>query len=288
MYHIPVMLSECLQALNIQGNENVVDVTFGGGGHSKAILQQLPNGKLWAFDQDADAAANVLNDERFVLIPHNFKNLKQYLQLYGALPVDAILADLGVSSHQFDTATRGFSTRFDAPLDMRMNKQGQETAASLLATLSAEALQQMFSVNAEIRNAKTLAACIVAYRSEHAIERTEELKQCIKHLIPAASMQQYLAQVFQALRIEVNQELDALKQLLLQSVQVLKPGGRLVVMSYHSLEDRLVKNFMQRGNFDGVITHDLYGNTPPLPFKKPIQKTNNCFGSRNTTQSAFA
>ncbi|HQV01440.1 MAG TPA: 16S rRNA (cytosine(1402)-N(4))-methyltransferase, partial [Bacteroidia bacterium] len=137
MYHIPVMLSECLQALNIQGNENVVDVTFGGGGHSKAILQQLPNGKLWAFDQDADAAANVLNDERFVLIPHNFKNLKQYLQLYGALPVDAILADLGVSSHQFDTATRGFSTRFDAPLDMRMNKQGQETAASLLATLSA-------------------------------------------------------------------------------------------------------------------------------------------------------
>lgn len=263
-----------MQALNLHGNANVVDVTFGGGGHSKAILKQLDKGKLWAFDQDADAGANVIVDNRFVLIPHNFKNLKQYLQLYGALPVDGVLADLGVSSHQFDTAHRGFSTRFDGGLDMRMNQQNKVTAAHLLATLSQDELQQMFSVNAEIRNAKTLAACIVNHRIKQTIKTSAELKVAIVALVPAANMQQYLAQVFQALRIEVNQELDALKQMLQQSAQVLKPGGRLVVMSYHSLEDRLVKNFINSGNFEGKIVKDLYGNAPETPFKslnkKPI------------------
>lgn len=272
MYHLPVMLNECLDALNIKEGDTVVDVTFGGGGHSKAILKQLTGGRLIAFDQDPDALQNTIVDNRFTLVNQNFKYIKQYLKFYNASPVDAILADLGVSSYQFDTAHRGFSTRFEGELDMRMNQSIAKTAKNVLATFSETALQNMFSEYGEIRNSRTLALTIVKARTEAAINTTEDLKQVIKSCVSAAHANQYYAQVFQALRIEVNDELGVLKDLLVQSAEVLRSGGRLVVMSYHSLEDRMVKNFISKGNFEGVDEKDFFGNRINVLFKAENKK----------------
>jgi 16S rRNA (cytosine1402-N4)-methyltransferase len=249
-----------VEGLNIKGNGIYVDVTYGGGGHSREILKHLTTGKLYAFDQDDDAFANKVEDEKLVLIKQNFKYMKNFLKMYNALPVDGILADLGVSSHQFDEGTRGFSTRFEGKLDMRMDKSGALTAADIVNTYDEQALVNMFSTYGEVENSKRLAACIVKERASKKINTTEEFKQAIISCIPKMREQQYLAKVFQALRIAVNSELDVLKELLKQSLEVLKPGGRLSVISYHSLEDRLVKNFIKSGNFEGKVEQDFYGN----------------------------
>ena len=260
MYHNPVLLNESVEGLNIKGDGIYVDVTYGGGGHSREILKHLTTGKLYAFDQDDDAFANKVEDEKLVLIKQNFKYMKNFLKMYNALPVDGILADLGVSSHQFDEGTRGFSTRFEGKLDMRMDKSGALTAADIVNTYDEQALVNMFSTYGEVENSKRLAACIVKERASKKINTTEESKQAIISCIPKMREQQYLAKVFQALRIAVNSELDVLKELLKQSLEVLKPGGRLSVISYHSLEDRLVKNFIKSGNFEGKVEQDFYGN----------------------------
>jgi 16S rRNA (cytosine1402-N4)-methyltransferase len=260
MYHNPVLLNESVEGLNIKGDGIYVDVTYGGGGHSREILKHLTTGKLYAFDQDDDAFANKVEDEKLVLIKQNFKYMKNFLKMYNALPVDGILADLGVSSHQFDEGTRGFSTRFEGKLDMRMDKSGALTAADIVNTYDEQALVNMFSTYGEVENSKRLAACIVKERASKKINTTEEFKQAIITCIPKMREQQYLAKVFQALRIAVNSELDVLKELLKQSLEVLKPGGRLSVISYHSLEDRLVKNFIKSGNFEGKVEQDFYGN----------------------------
>jgi 16S rRNA (cytosine1402-N4)-methyltransferase len=260
MYHNPVLLNESVEGLNIKGDGIYVDVTYGGGGHSREILKHLTTGKLYAFDQDDDAFANKVEDEKLVLIKQNFKYMKNFLKMYNALPVDGILADLGVSSHQFDEGTRGFSTRFEGKLDMRMDKSGALTAADIVNTYDEQALVNMFSTYGEVENSKRLAACIVKERASKKINTTEEFKQAITSCIPKMREQQYLAKVFQALRIAVNSELDVLKELLKQSLEVLKPGGRLSVISYHSLEDRLVKNFIKSGNFEGKVEQDFYGN----------------------------
>jgi 16S rRNA (cytosine1402-N4)-methyltransferase len=260
MYHNPVLLNESVEGLNIKCDGIYVDVTYGGGGHSREILKHLTTGKLYAFDQDDDAFANKVEDEKLVLIKQNFKYMKNFLKMYNALPVDGILADLGVSSHQFDEGTRGFSTRFEGKLDMRMDKSGALTAADIVNTYEEQALVNMFSTYGEVENSKRLAACIVKERASKKINTTEEFKQAIITCIPKMREQQYLAKVFQALRIAVNSELDVLKELLKQSLEVLKPGGRLSVISYHSLEDRLVKNFIKSGNFEGKVEQDFYGN----------------------------
>jgi 16S rRNA (cytosine1402-N4)-methyltransferase len=260
MYHNPVLLNESVEGLNIKGDGIYVDVTYGGGGHSREILKHLTTGKLYAFDQDDDAFTNKLEEEKLVLIKQNFKYMKNFLKMYNALPVDGILADLGVSSHQFDEGTRGFSTRFEGKLDMRMDKSGALTAADIVNTYDEQALVNMFSTYGEVENSKRLAACIVKERASKKINTTEEFKQAIISCIPKMREQQYLAKVFQALRIAVNSELDVLKELLKQSLEVLKPGGRLSVISYHSLEDRLVKNFIKSGNFEGKVEQDFYGN----------------------------
>lgn len=260
MYHNPVLLNESVEGLNIKGDGIYVDVTYGGGGHSREILKHLTTGKLYAFDQDDDAFANKVEDEKLVLIKQNFKYMKNFLKMYNALPVDGILADLGVSSHQFDEGTRGFSTRFEGKLDMRMDKSGALAAADIVNTYDEQALVNMFSTYGEVENSKRLAACIVKERASKKINTTEEFKQAIISCIPKMREQQYLAKVFQALRIAVNSELDVLKELLKQSLEVLKPGGRLSVISYHSLEDRLVKNFIKSGNFEGKVEQDFYGN----------------------------
>jgi len=260
MYHNPVLLNESVEGLNIKGDGIYVDVTYGGGGHSREILKHLTTGKLYAFDQDDDAFANKVEDEKLVLIKQNFKYMKNFLKMYNSLPVDGILADLGVSSHQFDEGTRGFSTRFEGKLDMRMDKSGALTAADIVNTYDEQALVNMFSTYGEVENSKRLAACIVKERASKKINTTEEFKQAIISCIPKMREQQYLAKVFQALRIAVNSELDVLKELLKQSLEVLKPGGRLSVISYHSLEDRLVKNFIKSGNFEGKVEQDFYGN----------------------------
>lgn len=269
-YHVPVMLQECLDGLAIQSEGVYVDVTFGGGGHSRAILKQLgPQGRLLAFDQDAAAQQNIPADERFTFIDQNFKYLKNECRLHKAIPADGILADLGVSSHQFDQADRGFSIRFDADLDMRMDQEATLTAKIVLNTYTEEALHRIFGMYGEIQNAKTLAKTIVTARLNQSIETIDQFKQVIAKLIPRGKENKYLAQAFQALRIEVNQELEALQEFLEQSVEVLKPGGRLVVMSYHSLEDRLVKNFIAKGKFKGEVEKDFFGNEI-----KPLQAVN--------------
>lgn len=266
-YHVPVMLQECIDALAIDPNGTYVDVTFGGGGHSKEILKQLgENGRLYAFDQDPDAVKNALDDPRFKLIHQNFKFLKNYLRLEGVKQVDGILADLGVSSHQFDAADRGFSIRFDADLDMRMDQVSDLDAKKLLNTYPEEELHRIFGMYGEIQNAKSLAKVIVTARLNQEIQTVAELKQVIQKLVPKGKEHKYHAQVFQALRIEVNKELEALQEFLLQTEAVLKPNGRLVVMSYHSLEDRLVKNFMAKGKFKGEVEKDFFGNEIK-PFK---------------------
>ena len=272
-YHNPVLLKECIDGLNINPEGVYVDVTFGGGGHSREILKQLTTGKLYAFDQDDDAVKNSIDDDRFVLIKQNFRYLKNFLKMYDTLPIDGLLADLGVSSHQFDEAERGFSIRFDARLDMRMDQNAKQTAAEVLNTYSEEDLKRIFRLYGEVENAGYLASIIFHNRKDKQIVTVNDLKTMIVKCVKRGRENQYYAQVFQALRIEVNKELDVLQDLLMQSLEVLKPGGRLVVISYHSLEDRLVKNIMRSGKFEGDVEKDFYGN-PLTPFtqitRKPI------------------
>lgn len=266
-YHIPVMLRECIDALAIDPNGVYVDVTFGGGGHSREILKYLGDGgRLIAFDQDPDAVENTIDDPRFTLVHQNFKFLKNNLRLLGVKQVDGILGDLGVSSHQFDSAERGFSIRYDADLDMRMDQVSDLDAKVVLNTYAEEELHRIFGMYGEIQNARSLAKTVVTARLSGAIETVAGLKEVIKRLVPKGKEHKYHAQVFQALRIEVNQELEALQGFLEQTVAVLKPEGRLVIMSYHSLEDRLVKNFMQKGKFKGEVEKDFFGNEIK-PFK---------------------
>ncbi len=262
------MLTECLDALNINPDGVYVDVTFGGGGHSKAILARLgTKGKLVAFDQDHDAKANLPVDKRFLFIDQNFEFIKNHLQYQDLLPVDGVLADLGVSSHQFDETERGFSFRFDeAELDMRMDKDAKLSAAILLNTYSEQQLADVLFQYGELKNSRVLAKDIISYRAGKAIQTAADLKDAILKHTPKFGDYKFLAKVFQAIRIEVNREMEVLKSFLKQIPEVLKPQGRLVVMSYHSLEDRLVKNFMSAGNFNGDQEKDFYGNV-----KKPLQ-----------------
>ncbi|QDA59094.1 16S rRNA (cytosine(1402)-N(4))-methyltransferase RsmH [Hymenobacter jejuensis] len=275
-YHRPVMLAECLDALDLRPDGRYVDVTFGGGGHSARMLERLTTGHLYSFDQDADAEqeAAKLAQPQFTFIRANFRDLHQELAERNALPVDGLLADLGVSSHQFDTAERGFSTRFDGPLDMRMDPEGERTAADVVADYSEAELHRIFGMYGEVTNARTLAQTVVSARRAQAIRTIGDLKKAIASCTPRGKENKYLAQVFQALRIEVNDEMSALQEMLLQTAQVLRPGGRLVVMSYHSLEDRLVKNFMAKGKFFGEVEKDLFGHQH-RPFdvltRKPVE-----------------
>jgi 16S rRNA (cytosine1402-N4)-methyltransferase len=261
MYHQPVLLQQCIEGLNIKPDGIYVDVTFGGGGHSKEILRQLgEKGKLFAFDQDADAAKNVPDDKRLTFIPQNFMFMRNFLKMHGVIEVDGILADLGVSSHQFDVAERGFSIRFDAHLDMRMNQLAELTAAKVLNEYDEKKLYRIFREYGDVENTGKLVKTIVEKRGEKLFDTINEFKQAISSCIPKHAESKYLAKVFQALRIEVNNEEDVLKNFLAQSQDLLKEGGRLVVMSYHSLEDRLVKNFIKTGNMEGTVNKDFFGN----------------------------
>lgn len=276
MYHVPVMLKECIDGLQIQQNGIYVDVTFGGGGHSREILQHLGDkGKLFAFDVDEDAKRNVPDDKRFTLIQSNYRHIKRFLRLYGVTQVNGILADFGISSHQIDEPSRGFATRFDAPLDMRMNRSESISARDVVNTYSAEQLQHILGYYGEVINAKTLAHRIVEARAQQPIETTGELVEVCRAVAKGIEVK-YFAQVFQAIRIEVNDELNAIREFLQQSMEILAPGGRLVVMSYHSLEDRLTKNFMKAGVFEGEPKKDLYGNYEhhlKVITRKPIEAT---------------
>jgi 16S rRNA (cytosine1402-N4)-methyltransferase len=266
-YHNPVLLKTSVEGLAIKPDGVYVDVTFGGGGHSKEILSQLgQNGKLFAFDQDEDALANALPDERFKLINENFRNIKRFLRFYGVKEVDGILADLGVSSHQFDVAERGFSTRFDAELDMRMSQKGELNAFMVVNEYDEATLKKVFAEFGELSNAGAIANTIVNARKDVPIKNTEQLKQVLSKFLPAHKSHKILAQIYQAIRIEVNQEMEVLKEFLEQSLDILKPGGRLSVISYHSLEDRLVKRFMKNGMFEGEPERDFFGNYS-VPFK---------------------
>lgn len=258
MYHNPVMLHESVQGLDIKPGGVYVDATFGGGGHSRAILGQLGNGRLIGFDQDEDAAANVPQDERFIFVASNFRYLKNFVRYYGFGQVDGILADLGVSSFQIDAAHRGFSTRFDGRLDMRMDRSSQLDAATVVNTYSLDDLARIFAEYGELQQARRFAEAVVRARPIHT---TGELRKSVEKLLPRGKEHKPLAQLFQALRIEVNHELEALEVFLQQSIELLAPGGRLVVISYHSLEDRLVKNYMKAGNASGEVEKDFFGNT---------------------------
>lgn len=284
MYHRPVLLAESIAGLNIKDGGKYVDATYGGGGHTKAILEKLENGRVIAFDQDRDALENINSDSRLTIIHSNFCFIKVRLEELGISKVDGILADLGISSHQIDTPERGFSTRFDAPLDMRMNSDATRTAADIINTYPAGKLQKMFSLYGEITNAAHLARVLETARTIRPIRTTSELREAIKSCTPPQSTNKYLAQVFQSLRIELNEEVETLKDLLRQSESLLNPGGRLVVISYHSLEDRLVKNFMRTGNFEGVPQKNMYGHDlrpfepitkkPTVPGEKEIEENN--------------
>ncbi len=260
MYHNPVMPEAAIDGLSLVSGGIYVDATYGGGGHSAAILERLGEGKLIAFDQDEDARRNIRDDPRLVFFDHNFRYMKNLLKFHGHLPVDGILADLGVSSYQFDQASRGFSTRSEGPLDMRMNRQAPMSAADILNTYDDKQLAGLFYTYGELRNSRRIAAAIIDHRREKPFETTTELTGLLEKMAPRGRENKFLAQAFQALRIEVNQELDSLKELLTQSTEVLKSGGRLVIISYHSLEDRLVKNFMKTGNLTGKQEKDFYGN----------------------------
>ena len=266
-YHRPVMLEESVDALAIKPDGVYVDVTFGGGGHSALIVSKLTTGKLYSFDQDRDAEeqSKKLEGPNFQFVRANFRDLKKYLRLYRVKEVDGILADLGVSSHQFNEGSRGFSTRFDGPLDMRMDYDQGDSAKDVVENYSEEQLHRIFGIYGEVKNAKTLARTIVEQRARKPIETIEDFKQAIRTCTPKGKENKYLAQVFQALRIEVNDEMKALEEMLVQAAEVLKPGGRLAVISYHSLEDRLVKNFIAKGKFFGEVEKDLFGNE-----KKPL------------------
>lgn len=260
-YHIPVMLEDCIEGLEIKPSGVYVDVTFGGGGHSRAIMDKLgEKGTLIAFDQDPDAQRNVIDDPRFIFVDQNFAYLKNNLRLLGFAKVDGILADLGVSSHQFNEPSRGFSTRFEADLDMRMDKQRPLTAAVVLNTYPEDKLHKIFGIYGEVKNAKSLAKTIATARLDQEILTLAAFKNIISAHIPKGKENKYMAQVFQALRIEVNAELEVLESFLTQASEVLKPGGRLVVMSYHSLEDRPVKSFIAKGKFRGEVEKDFFGN----------------------------
>lgn len=293
-YHNPVMLKECLEGLGIKPNGIYVDVTFGGGGHSLAILEKLENGKLLVFDQDADTVENAKkiaeNNRSFTFIEANFKYLKKYLKLYGvAGKVDGIIADLGVSSHQFDQADRGFSTRFSGELDMRMDQENKKDAKSVINEYEEKDLIHILSAYGEIKNARTLATQIVNARSSNKIETTDQLKEIAWNVAPKGKELRYLAQVYQAIRIEVNAELDVLKEFLEQSAEVLKKDGKLVVMSYHSLEDRIVKHYINKGNFQGKDEKDFFGN-PIKAFdavnRKPIIPTDQEIALNSRARSA--
>jgi len=267
-YHNPVLLFESVDGLDIIPNGIYIDVTFGGGGHSREILKRLgPEGKLFAFDQDEDALKNTIDDDRFVLIHENFRYIKRFLKFYQVHKVDGILADLGVSSHQFDEASRGFSTRFDADLDMRMSKSTEISAFEIINRYREERLSSILFLYGELRNAKALANQIVTSRKEAPIKTSFELKEALQRFLPKSKENKILAQIFQAIRIEVNQELEALKEFLVQAEELLQPGGKLSVISYHSLEDRLVKRFIRSGIFEGEPEKDFYGNIK-VPFKK--------------------
>lgn len=260
IYHIPVMLSQCTEGLAIDPNGIYVDVTFGGGGHSREILKHLDKGHLYGFDQDEDAIANIPESKNFTFVQANFRDLKRYLRLHGVRKVDGILADLGISSHQIDEPGRGFSTRFSGDLDMRMNQSAELSAKEVLNTYEESKLHKIFGIYGEIKNAKTLAQAVVSERASQPFETTEGFTTFLKKYAPRGKDFKYYAQVFQALRIEVNDEMGALEEMLLDAVDLLKPEGRLVVMSYHSLEDRLVKNLIQKGKFQGEVEKDFYGN----------------------------
>jgi 16S rRNA (cytosine1402-N4)-methyltransferase len=290
MYHIPVMLNESIEGLNIKPNGTYVDVTFGGGGHSRRIMECLgEGGHLYAFDQDEDAAKNVIDDSRFTFIQQNFRYMKNFLQLYCGGKVDGILADLGVSSYQFDTPEKGFSTRFNGRLDMRMNQNAAVDASSIVNTYDVSSLASVFSRYGELRNAMSIADAITMAREVKPIETTDELKEAVARFLPRGSENKVLAQIFQALRIEVNEEMKVLEAFLSQCADVLNPGGRLVVLSYHSLEDRLVKNFMKTGNADGNLEKDFFGNqlTPyKLMTSKPIIPTDEEIQMNSRARSA--
>jgi 16S rRNA (cytosine1402-N4)-methyltransferase len=288
-YHNPVLLQASVDGLDIKPDGIYVDVTFGGGGHSKEILKRLgPNGKLFAFDQDEDALANTLLDERFVLINENFRFIKRFLRFYGVKSVDGILADLGVSSHQFDVAERGFSTRFDAELDMRMSKKNDLNAYRVVNEYDDANLRRVFLDYGELKNAPVLARTIIEAREYQPINTTDELKEVLTKYLPERVKNKVLAQIYQAIRIEVNQEMDVLKEFLEQSLEILNPSGRLSVISYHSLEDRLVKRFMKNGMFEGEPERDFFGNFS-VPFKtieKLIVPDNAEIKSNNRARSA--
>lgn len=284
IYHDPVLLNESIDGLNIKPGGIYVDVTFGGGGHSTEILHQLEGGRLIAFDQDADAQANKLPDERFTLVHHNFKFLRNFLKYHNAEQVDGILADFGVSWHQFDEPERGFSFRGNAPLDMRMNRKALKTAATVINTFSETQLADMLFLYGELQNSRKLANLIVKSRANNPINTVEQLVEAVKYCIPRAAEHKFLAQIFQAIRIEVNNEMQALKDFLEQALYCLKPGGRLSVITYHSLEDRLVKNYVKAGNFEGKQDKDFYGNVSSpwktinknviIPSKEEIERNN--------------
>jgi 16S rRNA (cytosine1402-N4)-methyltransferase len=267
-YHIPVLRQACIDGLNIKADGIYVDATFGGGGHAIAILEALGSkGKLIGFDQDKDALNNDINDERFLLINENFRYLKRFLKFHGFQSVDGILADFGVSSHQFNEADRGFSIRFDAELDMRMDQNQTLTAKHIVNEYPEEKLTRLLRMYAELKMAPKLASAIVNARSNEPIATTFELNRVLEPFLPVTKLNKFLAQIYQALRIEVNQELEALKEFLKQSAEILTPGGRLCLMSYHSLEDRLVKHFIRSGNFEDDIQKDFYGN-----IQRPLKK----------------
>ena len=270
-YHIPVMLNECMEGLAIKPDGVYVDVTFGGGGHSKEILSRLgKKGTLYGFDQDADAENNIPEDDRFVFVRSNFRYLSNFMRFHGETEIDGLLADLGVSSHHFDDKDRGFSFRFQGMLDMRMNTRAGKTAADILNTYTEEALSTLFYLYGELKNSRKLASVIVKARETKPLVTTDEFLALITPYIGKDKEKKMLAQVFQALRIEVNDEMRALREMLQQAMRLLKPGGRLVVMTYHSLEDRLVKNFFKSGNFEGTISQDFFGN-----IQSPFRLINN-------------
>jgi 16S rRNA (cytosine1402-N4)-methyltransferase len=290
-YHRPVMLTECIEALKIKPEGIYVDVTFGGGGHSLAILEHIKGGRLIAFDQDDDARkeAEKITSRSFTFCQANFMYLKKYLKLNGVANVNGILADLGISSHQIDSPDRGFSTRFDGPLDMRMNTSGSQSAADVLNKFSEEDLHKIFGMYGELRNAKTAARLIAQRRSNQPFSRTADLKAALQQIAPRGKENKYFAQVFQALRIEVNNEMKALEDFLHQCGEVIETGGRLVVMSYHSLEDRMVKNYIGKGKMFGDVEKDFYGNEIK-PFeavnRKPVEATEEEIENNNRARSA--
>ena len=290
-YHRPVMLKECIEALQINPEGIYVDVTFGGGGHSMKILEQLKGGRLIAFDQDDDARqqADLIKSRSFTFCQTNFMYMKRYLKLNGVTQVNGILADLGISSHQIDSPARGFSTRFDGPLDMRMDQTQSQTAADVLNDYSEDQLHKLFGMYGELKNAKTAARMVAQQRVNKPFARTEDLKAALQSIAPRGKENKYFAQVFQALRIEVNTEMKALEDFLHQCGEVMAPGGRLVVMSYHSLEDRMVKNYINKGKVFGEVEKDFYGNEIK-PFqnvgRKPVEATEEEIAGNSRARSA--